>query len=350
MLDRTGERRYAQELLAALSSLPGVAVEELALTRREATSGLARLAYQGVAEAMWYPVGLPRAARRRGVSLVHYPRHVFTPAVGLRVPSVVTIHDVFPLSHPDLYSRVISSHHGLLTGPAARSATRVVTGSEFSRAQIIEHTGVPPDRVVVTPYGVGAHFRPVAVADSWLEERFGITRPYVLCIGTLEPRKNLRAGLDAFERLDGDATLVLTGGRGWKNREFDERVSRFRGRLVLTGYLEDADLVRLLSAADCFLHPAHFEGFGFPVVEAMACGAPVVASDGGSLPEVVGDAGVTAPPTEPEALAEAMARVLGDAALRSELSARGRRRAASFTWQACAEATSRVYGDALACR
>ena len=326
--------------------MPEVELELLGLTHRVPEGILGRLVQQGLSESAWYPFVLPRVARRRELSLVHYPRHVFTRPVGLRVPAVVTIHDVFPLSHPDLYSRVIAVHHRLLTVPAARSATRIVTGSRFSRDRIAEHTGVPHDRIVVTPYGVGKHFRPVAVDDSWLEERFGITRPYVLCIGTLEPRKNLRAGLDAFERLGRDATLVLTGARGWKNRELDDRLARARGSLVLTGYLEDSDLVRLLSAADCFLHPALFEGFGFPVVEAMACGAPVVASDGGSLPEVLGDAGLAVPATEPGALADAMGRVLGDSTLRRDLSARGLARAKEFTWEACAQATYQVYCDA----
>jgi glycosyltransferase involved in cell wall biosynthesis len=260
---------------------------------------------------------------------------------------VVTIHDLFPLRHPELYSRVIGHHHRLVSRSAARSATRVLTGSEFSRREIAELTGVPLERIVVTPYGVGRKFRPVEVDDAWLKERFGITRPYVLCIGTLEPRKNLVGALDAFERLKGDAMFVLTGGRGWKNEDLDRRLRAFGGSLVLTGYLEDADLVKLLSAADCFVHPALFEGFGFPVVEAMACGAPVVSSDGGSLPEVVGDAGLLAPPREPDAIAAAISRVLGDTALRDDLAQRGLARARSFTWARCAEATRDEYRRVL---
>ena len=300
-----------------------------------------------MAEALWYPLGLPRAARRQQLSLVHYPRHVFTRAVRLSVPAVVTIHDVFPLRYPELYSGVIAHHQRLVTGPAARAATRVVTGSEFSRVEIAELTGVPVERIAVTPYGVGRLFRPLEVDEGWLRQRFGLARPYVLCIGTLEPRKNLIGALDAFERLRGDAVLVLTGGRGWKDKELRSRLASFGGSLVMTGYLEDDELVKLLSAADCFIHPALFEGFGFPVVEAMACGAPVVSSDGGSLPEVVGDAGLLVPPTAPDAIAEAIARVLGDTALRNDLATRGLARARSFTWERCAEATAAVYRDAI---
>jgi alpha-1,3-rhamnosyl/mannosyltransferase len=188
----------------------------------------------------------------------------------------------------------------------------------------------------VTPWGVDPGFRPGPV-DPEVLRRHGIDGPYVLAVGTLQPRKGLEAVLEAA----GGHRLVVVGARGWRDEEI---AARLRDRAVLTGRVEDAELVALLRGADVLVHAAREEGFGFPPLEAMACGTPVVAYRSSSLPEVVGDAGVLA---EPGDLAAAVGRVLGDAALRAELSERGLARAAEFTWDRCAELTVAAYREAL---
>jgi hypothetical protein len=162
-LNWAGERRYAASLLRALRTTTGVEVEELTLWRREPAGMFQRVAYQAVAEAVYYPLLLGRRARRAGVQLVHHPRHLVPPEHGLPGPSVVTVHDVLPLSEPDHYSKLILWRYRVLARSAVRSAALVLTGSRYSAGEIERRLGVDPARIRVTPYGVEERFRPVAV-------------------------------------------------------------------------------------------------------------------------------------------------------------------------------------------
>lgn len=347
-LNWAGERRYAASLLRALHATAGVEVAELTLSRREPGGMAQRVAYQAAAEALYYPLLLGRRARRAGAELVHHPRHLVPPELHLPGPSLVTVHDVLPLAEPEHYSKLILWRYRLLARSAVRSAALVLTGSAYSAGEISERLGVERSRIRVTPYGVEERFRPVPVD----RERLGVPGPYVLCVGTMEPRKNLAGAVRAFELVQRDFpehSLVLIGGRGWMGDELERLLSTTDVRLVRPGYVSDPDLVQLYSGADCFLFPSLSEGFGFPVLEAMACGAPVISSDGASLPEVVGDAGILTEP-QPEALAAALRELLSSSDRRAELSRRGRERAGGFTWDACAAATVAAYRDALASR
>jgi glycosyltransferase involved in cell wall biosynthesis len=350
-LNWAGERRYAGALLAALRRTPGVEVAELTLLRREPRNLAQRVAYQALVEGLYYPLLIGRRARRMGAELVHHPRHLVPPELGLPGPSLVTVHDVLPLSQPDVYSRLILDRYRLLTRTAVRSARLVLTGSRHSAGEISALLRVSPERIRVTPYGVEEHFRPVPVEPEWLERRFGIGGPYVLCVATLEPRKNLTGAIRAFERIAGEFPehrLALIGGTGWKSREFERLAASTKAPVLRLGYVSDEELVRLYSAADCFLFPSLSEGFGFPVLEAMACGAPVVSSDRTSLPEVVGDAGLLVDPVDEEAVAGALTAVLGSEERRAELARKGRAHAGAFTWRRCAKQTVEAYREALA--
>ena len=347
-LNLAGERRYAAALLRALEARGDVEMAHLGLTDRRPRSFPQRLAWQAAAEAVYYPLLIGRQARAAGVALVHHPRHLVPPELGLSVPSVVTVHDVLPLRTPEHFSQLIARRYAVLARLSARRAARVVTGSEHSRDEIAELLDVPLERIRVTPYGVEPLFRPVEADLELLAERFGVTPPYVLCVGTLEPRKNLTGAVRAFERAHAafrDHSLVLIGGRGWKGGELERLLRETRAPVIPTGYVSEEGLVALYSSADCFLFPSFAEGFGFPVLEAMACGTPVVAGDRSSLPEVVGDAGLLVDPASTEALADAVRRVLGSAELRHDLSRRGLERSRLFTWERTADATVDVYRE-----
>lgn len=346
VLNRAGEYRYASALRGALRDRDDVELHELWPGRRVPRSLAARIALQAAVQGVWYPVAVPRAARRAGLDVLHHPRYAVSPEPGLRVPVIVTMHDVLVLSAPELFSAPIRANFRALAGPLARRAAIVLTGSQASARDIAEHLRVPAERIVVTPYGVEPRFRP-APAPQALLARLGIDRPYVACVGTLEPRKNLVTALRAFARLGPDVALVVVGGRGWRNEAFEEELRAVRGKVALTGFLSDSELVGVLAGARCFLYPSLHEGYGFPPLEAMACGTPVVTSATSSLPEVVGDAGLLVDPRDVEAVAAAVARVLGDDALHDALREAGLRRAASYTWERCAAETVRAYRLAM---
>jgi glycosyltransferase involved in cell wall biosynthesis len=349
-LNWAGERRYAASLLRALRATPGVEVEELTLWRREPGGVFQRVAYQAVAEAVYYPLLLGRRARRAGAELVHHPRHLVPPEHGLPGPSVVTVHDVLPLSEPEHYSKLILWRYRVLARSAVRSAALVLTGSRYSAGEIERRLGVDPARIRVTPYGVEERFRPVA-GDRERLARLGVRGPYVLCVGTLEPRKNLAGTVRAFERVQHDFpehSLVLIGGRGWMGDELEALLERTEARIVRPGYVADEELVELYSGADCFMFPSFSEGFGFPVLEAMACGAPVIAGDRASLPEVVGDAGLLVDPADDEAIAGALAELLASPERRQALRERGLEHSRRFSWSDTARMTVEAYGEVLA--
>jgi alpha-1,3-rhamnosyl/mannosyltransferase len=252
---------------------------------------------------------------------------------------------VLPLVEPQLFPPVIRAHFALTVRPRARRAARVLTDTEHGRAQLVEVLGLAPERVAAIPLGVDERFARGPADPERLRERFGIDRPYVLCVGTLEPRKNLLAALQAVERagVAPDVALVVAGGQGWRNEAFERAREQTAVEVVMTGRVSDDELVALYRGALCLLFPSLWEGYGLPPVEAMACGCPVIATDRPTVPEVVGDAGVLVDPLDVAAIAAAVASVVGDAHRREQLRARGLERAAGLTWQRTAAATAGLY-------
>jgi glycosyltransferase involved in cell wall biosynthesis len=271
-------------------------------------------------ELLFYTRTLDRELRATGAQLLHCPGHA-APRTG--VPFVLTVHDVLPLRHPELFTYANRTHFRLLVAPAARRAATVITDTAHVRDQVVELLDVSPDRVAVVPCGISERFRPAEPDPAWLTSRFGVRGPYLLTVGAGDPRKNVAMA----RRISGDRQLVAVGPE-------------------TTGHVTDEELAALYSGADCFLFLSLDEGFGFPPLEAMACGCPVLASARGSLPEVLGDAAVLVEPAASEA-ADALARILRDEALRADLRARGLERARTFTWEACARATAGVYCQAV---
>jgi len=284
------------------------------------------------------PISFPLALARERIDVVHV-QYVAPPLCPARI--VVTVHDIAYDRHPELFTRAEVARFRLLVPLTVRRASAVLTVSEFSRRDIVRRYLVPPERVIVAPDAADPMFRPIhdeAQLDA-VRERYGTGDEYILCVGNLQPRKNLRALIDTYVRLRRtDATrhrLVLVGRKAWLHDDIfaAARDSGYAGELVFTGYVPDADLVALYNAAAVFVYPSLFEGFGLPPLEAMACGTPVVCSNTSAFPEVVGDAALTVDPRDPEALAAAIATVLGDANMRANLAAAGLRRAAYFSWE-----------------
>jgi glycosyltransferase involved in cell wall biosynthesis len=221
---------------------------------------------------------------------------------------------------------------------------------------VLELVKAPAEKVVVIPEGVEPGYAPGdrARAAEHVAKRFGISEPYFLFVGTIEPRKNLRRLIQAYgafrERIGSSGPLlVLAGRRGWLSDDLDEEARKVGDTVRFLGPVDHEDLIALYNATLALVLVSLYEGFGLPVLEAMACGRATLVADAGSLPEVVGDAGVLVPATDVHAIASALERLWEDDALRGELGERGRRRAAQFDWNSVAQRTEEVYRQAAAC-
>jgi glycosyltransferase involved in cell wall biosynthesis len=278
------------------------------------------------------------------------------PAPG-RIPArvrVLTIHDLIPLRHPEwMYPTAVAEVRAI--ADSILPGDFVIANSRATADDVSALLGIRPERIFVTPFAASEEVFYREESTERIEAakaRYGIpTGPYLLSLCTLEPRKNLPHLLRCFhrlvqqERLPG-VRLVLVGATGWKTDALFALLQEhpeLRARVVLAGYVADADLAALYSGARAFVYPSLDEGFGLPVLEAMQCGTPVITSNAGSLPEVTGDAGLAVGPTDADALAEAILRLVTDDGLAADLAGRGRRRSALFSWDRTAEATVRAY-------
>ncbi len=302
---------------------------------------------------LWTHRGLGPAVSRDRPDVLFVPAHVIPWPDGGGVPSVVTIHDLGYLHYPDKHPLFERMYLDWSTRHSARVARRVIAVSHATAHDLMALNGVPAEKIRVVYSGVDEQLRPVEderrIAE--MRRRLGIPGPYVLHVGRLQPRKNLTRLVEAFARVR-DAveglSLVLAGRGRDTSRRLLERAKALglSGRVVLPGYVPDDDLPLLYSGALVYAFPSLYEGFGFPALEAMACGTPVVCANTSSLPELVGDAALTVPPTDVEALAGALRRLLTDEALRRELIARGFERVRQFSWEACARNTLKVLIEA----
>ena len=265
------------------------------------------------------------------------------------IPVVANIHDLYVLHHPEAFPawHRHSSMHFL--NETVRRADHILVISECTRNDILSRYGSHLEsRIHLTYLAADETFAPppAEIADE-VRDRHNLPPQYILSVATLEPRKNLDRLLDAFIRIADSVphTLVLTGAKGWKSDHLAEKVERsgFSDRIQLLGYVDGADLPSLYFLADVFCFPSLFEGFGLPIVEAMACGCPVMTSTTSCMPEVAGDAGVLVDPLDVEAMGQTLLELLRDPNRRQALSTKGMERANRFSWETCAKETLAVY-------
>jgi glycosyltransferase involved in cell wall biosynthesis len=347
---RTGTEQYSAHLVEALVQLPAGHRLLLYFNRppEPRPSWPAQVALHEMPfPRLWTHLRLSWEMLRRPPDLLFVPAHVL-PLVRPR-RTVVTIHDLgylfFPQAHP--LRRRLELHWS--TGWNARVASRVIAVSQATRDDLVQHYHVPPERIRVVYHGVEARFRPTA--DPAALARYHLPGRYLLYLGTLQPRKNLERLLEAYARLPLEAPpLVLAGAKGWYFGRIATALAALglAGRVLLPGYIADADVPAVLSAATALLYPSLYEGFGLPALEAMACGTPVVVANASSLPEVVGQAGLLIDPLRVEEITAAIQRLLTDEGLRAELGRRGQERARLFSWERCARETMAVLEEALA--
>jgi glycosyltransferase involved in cell wall biosynthesis len=292
-------------------------------------------------------VALPLAARGRGLDLFHAPHYVLP--LGLAVPAVVTVHDLIHVLFPRsplhrLYAR-------FMIGAACRRARRVITVSETTARDLERHFAVPAERLRVVPNGVASRFRPLEreAVDGALAA-LGIERPYVLFVGNCLPHKNVETLVRAWAMLPASRPTLVLCGKGFDGSAAVAAAiatARAVGRVVIVDRARGEELVALYNGAELLASTSLYEGFCLPVIEAFACGTPVLAPDAGAVPEVADGAALLVSPRRVDTIAGEMYRLLNDQELRKELVERGRQRAARFSWERAAESTLSVYEEVL---
>jgi len=313
---RAGTARYLKALLRELRRRADLEVETVSFGRADRLSTLAR-------DALWYPFVLGRA---RGADVLHCP--TYRGPLRSALPLVVTVHDLAVFRHPEAFNRWTRMYSPRVVPRVLGAARRIIVVSEFTRRELVELLRVPDERIRVVPNGVDDEFTPNGPAADG---------EYVLAVGTLEPRKNLPRLVEAARR--NQLELRVVGARGWGSVEVGGNGVRWLGELT------DAELARQYRGALCVAYPSLYEGFGIPVLEAMACGTPVVTSRATAMEEVADGAAVLVDPNDPAELAAGIERA---AAQRAELVSRGLERARAFRWDAIADATVGVYREAAA--
>jgi glycosyltransferase involved in cell wall biosynthesis len=294
----------------------------------------------------WEQVLLPLELATERLDLLHGPD--FLVPRRRRCPAVVTVHDLAFLRYPEILTAESRRYYSQVRDVVA-GVELVIADSRHTAADVQELLGVPAARVRVVHLAPTPAPAADAAAVAALRQRYELDGPFLLYVGTLEPRKNLGVLLRAFERVGPaePARLVLAGPRGWLDEPIVTQAARLGERVRLLGRVPAGDLGALYAAATAFVFPSLYEGFGLPPLEAMAAGTPVVAARTSSLPEVLGGAALYVAPDDEEGLGEALREVLGDAALRARLRDRGLARAAEFSWERTAAATLAVYREAV---
>jgi glycosyltransferase involved in cell wall biosynthesis len=289
------------------------------------------------------------------VALFHAPDFTLPPTLP-GTKTILTIHDLSYVRTPATTHPILKAYLDRVVPWSVRRADHVLADSQATKDDLVDLYATPPEKITVLLSGVNAIYRPVTdvATRQAVRQRYHIPadKPYIFSIGTVQPRKNYGRLMEAVAALGPayeDVQLVIAGGKGWLDSPIFETVQRLQleNRVHFTGYVADADVPVLYSDAVCTGYVSLYEGFGFPVVESMACGTPVVTSNVSSLPEVAGDAALTVDPYDVEAIADALRRVLDDSALRQRLVDDGFEQAARFTWQRSARHLLHVYRQVL---
>lgn len=301
---------------------------------------------------IWEQTLFPKLINETGVELLHslhYTRPIFLPCA-----SVVTFHDMTFFLYPELHTRIKQLFFPLAIRASARLADALITNSENTRRDAIRVLGIPPEKISATRLGVDPGFKPIS--DNGIKkviaEKYSLPERFILYVGLIEPRKNLPMLIKAYKQYideGGNYHLVLVGNYGWMYEEVLKQIVdlELEREVHFTGYIPQEDLPLVYNLSSLFVYPTIYEGFGLPVLEAMACGVPVITTNVSSLPEIVGGAGILVPVDDVDALYRAIKSVLGDEDLQIEMIQKGISRASKFSWQQTAKLTYLVYQKAM---
>jgi glycosyltransferase involved in cell wall biosynthesis len=352
----TGNELYVRSLLRAFAELDRESEFFAYLSEPGAEQWVPRrFKIRQVSANPWLRLGweLGGLLRRDKPDLVHVQ---YTAPLRGKVPIVVTVHDVSYLEHPQYFTWMRREQLRHTVARTVTRAARVLTVSEFSRDAILRSYDLAADKVRVIPNAANPDFRVIGreKAQRLVRERLRMDAPFILTVGDLQPRKNQIGLIAAFAKLLSARPhlkhhLVLTGKETWFTPKVLEAAvsSGFASRIHFTGFVSDTQLLELYNACECFVFPSFYEGFGLPILEAMACGRAVACSDTSAMPEVADGAGILFDPHSVEEIERAMADILLDPELRARKERLGIQRAASFNWQTSARATLDVYREVV---
>jgi glycosyltransferase involved in cell wall biosynthesis len=348
----TGNEVYVRSLLRGFADLDKESdfVTYLSVMQAEASMP-ARFSVRRIAANPFVRLGCDLAAQLRHdrPDLVHVQ---YTAPLGCPVPVVVTVHDVSFLECPDYFQRTRAAQLRWSVKRTVQRAARILTVSEFSRTAIARAYGLDESNIVVVPNAAAEGFMPVnrAAAASKVRDAFGLAAPFIFSVGDLQPRKNHIGLIAAFRELIREIpnlphTLVIAGKETWFSPRVHEtaRQSGVADRIRFLGYVTDDDLLQLYNACDLFCFPSYYEGFGLPVVEAMACGRAVVCSNTSAVPEVADGAALLFDPYQPQEIARAMADMIRNPEMRTRRERLSLQRATHFSWRQSARQTLEVY-------
>lgn len=349
----TGNEVYARNLLHGFAAQDKDSEFVAYLSLEDARAWVpARIRARSVSPNPFFRLGydLSLKLRQDRPDLVHVQ---YTAPLACPVPVVVSVHDVSFLEHPEYFPRLRAMQLRWTVGRTVRSATRIVTGSDFSRHSILRaYPEVEPERVVAVPNAAASSFRPTSreQAAASVRASFRVNAPFVLSVGDLQPRKNQIGLIQAFASMlracpEFPHHLVLAGKETWFTPRVREvaRQSGVADRIHFSGFVTDEQLLQLYNACDVFVFPSFYEGFGLPVLEAMACGKAVACSSASAVPEVADGAALLFDPYSSDEIARAMVDLIRDAELRARMERLGLQRSAHFSWYRTAQQTLEVY-------
>ena len=308
-----------------------------------------RASMRKVFSPLWTNFFLPRALKREGIDLLFCPN--FVSPLKKVCETIIVIHDLAAILFPGVHDKIYSFYLRNMLSVTCRKIDRIITVSEASKRDVIRLFKVPENRIRVIYSAVEDIFRPVDDPEmiKRIVRKYGLVKNFILYVGTLERRKNVTSLIKAYGKLRKNKQisrqLAVVGKKGWRYPDIAKAIrnSDFERDILLAGYVPDEDLVYIYNAADLFVYPSLYEGFGFPPLEAMACGTPVITSHVTALPEVVGDAAILVDPEDIDGLAEAMHDVLSQNSLRLKLIEKGLERVKHFSWENVAKKTLSVY-------
>jgi len=299
----------------------------------------------------WKTINFPPFDFFAGKSdIYHFPNFIIPPVADKKGKKIVSIHDTSFIRFPQFTEEKNLKYITKKIKETVERADKIITISHFSAEEIKTLLNVPEHKIAVTHLGISESFMPEDKIEAFkkVKENTQISEPYILTLGTVEPRKNLLLAIEMFEEMKKfDGNLVIAGMLGWKYETIMERIkeSPKSNRIIYLDYVPDGLLSSLYSAASLYIIPSHYEGFGFPPVEAMACGTPVLSSKGGSLPEILGDAAEYAEFNAPDQWADKAEQIINNQSIQNDLIAKGIKQASKYRWNKTAEETWKIYQE-----